>query len=80
LQHAVHVGQYVGIPETQNAIAFRAHAGISPLISLRLVVLTAVDFNDKFGFAANKVSDIWSNGLPPHKLESGQPSIPQREP
>jgi hypothetical protein len=66
---AVDVRQHIVVPEAQDAIALRSKIRRSLCISgnvLRLIVLPAIDLDDKAQFVAREVSEVGTDRrLPP---------------
>jgi hypothetical protein len=59
LPDAVHVAQYLVVPETENAVPLAAHEIVAPRIVRACVgVLPAIDFDDEHRFQADKVGDV----------------------
>ena len=78
--HALLVGQYVGIPESQHVIALCGERGITRAVLAIIRMLPTIDFYDEPFLATNEINDVGSDGLLPDEFKTAQPSVAQREP
>ena len=69
--NAIHIIHHIIVPEADNFIAQRFQIFCSLLIVFLLFqVLRAIQFEDEFLFDANKVRNVFANGVLPSKVDS----------
>jgi len=62
LQHASHIAGYLAVPKADYAVAERLKLGSSiRIISGLIMMLAAIELNDKMMAAADKIADIWTD-------------------
>jgi hypothetical protein len=78
---AIAVGQHVCVPESQHPnAAVPEVGGASGVITGPIAVLSAIHFDDKVCFGAEKIRDVWTNRDLAAPLPSAEPAIAQRIP
>ena len=81
LNDALGLGQHIGIPKPQNAIAIRPNERVTAFIIVRLLsVLTAVEFDDDGGFEADEIANIGTERSLSAELEAAEASAAQYVP
>ena len=68
-QATIEIGQYIGIPKSQDPVTIRGQGGVAPNIALAFGMLPAVNFNDELLIPADEVSDEWVDRRLPDELE-----------
>jgi hypothetical protein len=81
LQHAISVLQDIIVPEAKDGQALSFKERRSTVVLHRpFGVLSAIDFDDKASFAADEVTDEWSDPSLASELEPAQLPIAQTSP
>jgi hypothetical protein len=79
LEHAVEVADDVVVPEAEYSV-IQGGQGCSAFLIDALVVLTAVDLDDKIRVSTQKIDDVGSYRDLTPELEPVQPAITDRKP
>jgi hypothetical protein len=80
VEHFIHAVDDVIILKTEHRVTKLLECVRSAVIAFNLFhsrMSSAIDFDDKFHLAAQKISDIWPNGCLPHELQSTKPAVAQ---
>src|SRR5579872_1632983 len=73
LKHALDIGQHIGVPKSQYAIALRLEKFGPSCIAFRLLrVLSTVDFNDDLQIMAGEIDDVAAKPHLPSKMRGRQ--------
>jgi len=71
-QYTVGIAQHFIVPEAKHFVTAVSQPSISNGVSLVSCMLTTIDFNDEIPLPANKIDDIWSNGILAIKFEPAE--------
>jgi len=82
-QHSFGVLQHIVVPETQYAYpeAFKLSLSAEVASDLSIITMaTSVQFDGKLRLRAEKIHDVWPEGLLPAKLQASKATVAQVAP
>ena len=79
-QHAIHVGEYIIVPETQHLPALPFEPGRARCVRHAIRMLAAIDLYDQAPLHTGEIGDMVSDGMLSAKLIARDLPRPQRLP